>query len=175
MLNRIKYVTLCFVISSLSVVSCGDGMRTVLTYSGVCQVTIPNRSAPPCCSTNPSGETCFCPQGSPGTPNFIIHGNGKLWVGGGLTADGKLLVANRDGRGFHEKFMWYRAVSGALNIRGRRLDAPAGPLQAEIPCCYGDTGFQASEVFFPSEGCWEITGQAGNAELTFIVEVRFKT
>ncbi|MDE3111597.1 MAG: hypothetical protein KGK34_01490 [Chloroflexota bacterium] len=41
-----------------------------------------------------------------------------------------------------------------------------------MPDGYGDTGFQASGVLFPTEGCWEITGAVGNSTLTFVTLVR---
>ena len=52
--------------------------------------------------------------------------------------------------------------------QGRRLDASAPPLRAEVSDGYGDQDFQASGVIFPTEGCWEITGQVGAARLTFV-------
>jgi hypothetical protein len=55
-----------------------------------------------------------------------------------------------------------------LSIQGHQLDAPALPLRAEVPDGYGERGFQASGVIFPTEGCWEITGQVGTARLTFV-------
>ena len=33
--------------------------------------------------------------------------------------------------------------------------------------------FQGSMLIFPTTGCWEITGHAGNASLTFVTEVLF--
>ncbi len=36
---------------------------------------------------------------------------------------------------------------------------------------YGDTGFQATGVTFPREGCWLITGRVGRTSLTFITFV----
>jgi hypothetical protein len=75
------------------------------------------------------------------------------------------------------KFPWWRGpgVVGALAITGRRLgpqaDKSAPPLQAEIPQGYGETGFQASALVFPTEGCWEVTGRAGEAALTFVTWV----
>lgn len=45
------------------------------------------------------------------------------------------------------------------------------PLIAEIPEGYGDTGFQASTIIFPTVGCWEVTGRAGDAELSFVTRV----
>jgi hypothetical protein len=135
-------------------VGCGDLGEP---FNGVCQVTIPNGSAPP-------GEV----------PSPQHHGNGKLWTV--LPADGKLLVQlGPDGR-YGEKFPWWRGagVQGKLSITGRRLDGPAPPLESSIPAGYGETGFQASSIIFPSEGCWETTGKAGDAALTFVLEVRFK-
>ncbi|MET0939657.1 MAG: hypothetical protein ABWY51_10590, partial [Gaiellaceae bacterium] len=64
-----------------------------------------------------------------------------------------------------------RAARGALRIEGRRLDGAAPPLSTSIPDGYGPTGFQASGVTFPTEGCWEVTGRVGNASLTFVTLV----
>ncbi len=71
-----------------------------------------------------------------------------------------------------KKFPWWRAVHGALTIQGRRLDASAPPLQAIIPEGYGDSGFQASGLIFPTEGCWEVTGKVADQELRFVVAVQ---
>jgi hypothetical protein len=69
------------------------------------------------------------------------------------------------------KWPWWRGVAGALSIEGRRLDGPAAPLRAQIPDGYGDRGFQVTGLLFPSEGCWEVTGRAGGAALTFVTRV----
>ncbi len=90
-------------------------------------------------------------------------GNGSLWVGG-LAPKG--IVDSAD-----MKFGWWRHVSGQLKITGRRLDAAAPPLQSSVPSGYGTTGFQASGVDFPTEGCWEVTGAVGATSLTFVTEV----
>jgi hypothetical protein len=70
-----------------------------------------------------------------------------------------------------EKFPWWRGVSGGLAIRGQRLDGSAPPLRADIPSGYGDSGFQATSIIFPTEGCWRVTGSVGTASLTFVVLV----
>jgi len=39
---------------------------------------------------------------------------------------------------------------------------------------YGDIGFQASYLIFPTPGCWEVNAQAGEREdsrLTFVTKV----
>jgi hypothetical protein len=71
------------------------------------------------------------------------------------------------------KVPWWRGIGvvGKLAITGRRLDAPARPLRAVVPDGYGRTGFQASGIDFPTEGCWQVTGKAGRASLTFVTIV----
>jgi hypothetical protein len=101
------------------------------------------------------------------------YGNGKLWVGG-LGEGGVIRAApvfvNADGS-VGWKLGWWRAVPGTLEISGRRLDAPAPALVADVPGGYGPRGFQASGVNFPTRGCWEITGSVGTTDLTFVVSV----
>jgi hypothetical protein len=101
--------------------------------------------------------------------------SGDLYVGG-LWPNGTV-VFKPGGTGFilpdgsmSMKFGWLRAqgLRGRLTIHGKRLDASAPPLRAEIPEGYGDTGFQATGVIFPAEGCWQVTGQVGDTALTFI-------
>ena len=118
-----------------------------------------------CRVTRPNGAT---PPGV-GAQAGVNHGNTKLWTamwpGGVIKADPDYV--DKDGS-IHMKFGWWRGVSGQLSIQGRRLDGPAPPLRAEVPDGYGERGFQASGVIFPTEGCWEITGQVGAARLTFV-------
>jgi hypothetical protein len=69
------------------------------------------------------------------------------------------------------KFGWWRVASGRLHITGQRLDGPAPPARAHVPDGYGDTGFQASGVDFPTEGCWEVTGTLPTTSLSFVTFV----
>ena len=100
-------------------------------------------------------------------------GSDELWVGG-LGDRGVILADSRsiesDGS-IGWKFGWWRIVPGTLTITGRRLDAPGPPLRGSAPDGYGSTGFQASGVSFPTEGCWEVTGSVGGSELTFVTFV----
>ena len=66
--------------------------------------------------------------------------------------------------------LWKRKVMGRLEVGGRRLDGSAPPARAYIND-HGDTGIQPSFLVFPTPGCWEITGKAGDATITFIVLV----
>jgi hypothetical protein len=106
------------------------------------------------------------------------HGNGELWVAlpprGELVAvpadagtQGWVTTDVREGGAVGMTFGWTRGpgVEGPLEISGRRLDATAPPLGAEIQD-YGPSGFQPSTIVFPTEGCWEVTGRA---ELTFVL------
>jgi hypothetical protein len=100
-------------------------------------------------------------------------GNGLLWVGGlgpagVITVDARSLLP--DGS-IGWKLGWWREVPGKLVIAGRRLDAPGPPLRGEASDGYGDRGFQASGVYFPSPGCWEVTGTVGQVSLTFVTFV----
>jgi hypothetical protein len=100
-------------------------------------------------------------------------GNDRLWVGG-LGDDGMILADNRfiepDGS-ISWKLGWWRIAPGTLVITGRRRDALAPALGASVPDGYGTHGFQASGVDFPTEGCWEVTGTVGDAQLTFVTFV----
>lgn len=68
------------------------------------------------------------------------------------------------------KVGWFRPEGAALQITGRRLDNQAPPLDAQVPCCY-PTRFQASGLYFPAEGCWEVNAKVADSQLTFIVRV----
>jgi hypothetical protein len=100
------------------------------------------------------------------------YGNASLWVGG-LWPHGVVIITpddvEPDGR-LSMKFGWYRLTSGFLTITGRRLDAPAPPASG-LASGYGLTGFNASGVMFPTEGCWQVTGRVGRVTLTFVTFV----
>jgi hypothetical protein len=122
------------------------------------------------------------------TPNSIVagseqreswsHGNAQLSVGPfGIWPDGAV-VFRPGGPGFITsdgalgmKFGWQRGVRGRLRIEGRRLDARASPLRSEVDNGYGDFGFHASYVIFPTPGCWEVTGRVADASVTFVTKV----
>jgi hypothetical protein len=122
-----------------------------------CPVTAPNGVQVPAGATrnshgNDALVTALWPGGTitfrPGGPGFVL-------------ADGALSM----------KFGWWRLRPGRLRIEGRRLDGAAPPLRASIPDGYGDTGFQASGVIFPTPGCWEVTGRVADSRLTFVTRV----
>ncbi|MGI8729029.1 MAG: hypothetical protein ACR2LK_03410 [Solirubrobacteraceae bacterium] len=105
---------------------------------------------------------------NPGANRAPYYGHGRLWTV--LNPGGVRERPRRDGS-IEEKFPWWRAVRGALRITGRRLDGRAPTLGARIPDGYGPTGFQASRIIFPTEGCWRVTATAGAASLSFVTLV----
>ena len=106
------------------------------------------------------------------------YGNRQVSVGPfGLWSNGTVVFkpggagfVTRDGS-LGMKFGWRRGVSGRLRIDGRRLDDTAPPLRGEVPTGYGDRGFQATYVIFPTPGCLEVTGRVGEASVTFVTRV----
>jgi hypothetical protein len=144
------------VVAGIAVVLAGCSSGQVARYP----VTDPYGSLPP-------GETVAAPE---------YLGNGELWTV--LWPDGRVVFEPggpgqiRDDGGLVMKFPFWRGegVRGELRIAGRRLDGMAGPLIAEIPEGYGETGFQATGLVFASEGCWEVTASAGDATLTFVTQ-----
>ena len=66
------------------------------------------------------------------------------------------------------KVGWFRPAGAKLIISGQRLYGNAPPFEAEVPCCY-PTRFQASGLYFPTEGCWKVTAKAADKELSFVV------
>jgi hypothetical protein len=117
-----------------------------------CPITRPNGSIPP--SVSGSGW----------------HGDGSLWVEFPSPLNVVVLQRAADGS-LETKFPWWRGASGILGIAGKRLDGPAPPLTAEVPGGYGDTGIQPTRLHFPTEGCWQVTGQVGEASLTVVTLV----
>ncbi len=68
------------------------------------------------------------------------------------------------------KVIWIRPQGTRLTISGRRLDAAAPPLKTWIPDGY-TTGFQVTDMEFPTDGCWEIMAASGESELRYVVKV----
>ena len=120
-----------------------------------CPVTAPNGSSPP------------------GIRDAGFFGGGGLWTV--LWPHGLVVVPpddiGRDGR-LGMKFPWWRGpgVRGFLRITGAETGSGL-PVTARTEG-YGRTGFNASGIYFPGEGCYRVTGRAGQAEITFVTLVR---
>lgn len=138
--------------------------QSLATSDARCDVTVPNGIV----------------AGTPERQDWS-YGNALLSVGPfGLWPDGAVIF-KPGGAGFITpdgalgmKFGWTRGVRGKLNVSGRRLDEAAPPLVLETNKGYGDIGFQASYLIFPTPGCWEVTAQVGerqDSRITFITKV----
>lgn len=98
---------------------------------------------------------------------YFVNEDSSIWASAWWTEqDGNYLRVDEDGI----KVGWFRPEGTELQITGQRLDAQAPPLEARTPCCY-PTRFQSSGIYFPTEGCWEVTAKAQNSVLSFIVQV----
>jgi hypothetical protein len=125
-----------------------------------CPVTTPNENRGPGAtyrdqSRNWHGTdaiaTGLWPDGTivfrPGGPGFVL-------------ADGSLSM----------KFLWFK-IRRPMTIEGRRLDAWAPPLRANVDHHFDAEDFQPSALIFPTPGCWEVTSRVGESVLTFVTRV----
>jgi hypothetical protein len=148
----------------------GSEPHTVASSPGPSQTAARATIDTACPITRPNGVPP--PEGEASGGNYF--GNGRLWTV--LWPKGMVVVppdaVEPDG-GLGMKFPWWRApdVHGALHITGHELRLQV-PVRADVPNGYGDTGFQASGIVFPLEGWYQITGEAGGAQITFITMVR---
>jgi hypothetical protein len=103
----------------------------------------------------------------PGFAYYFVNEDQSIWASAWQAEDEENpFRAGEEGN----KVGWFRPAGAELTISGRRLDGEAPPLQAEATCCY-PTRFQASGVYFPTEGCWEVTAEAEDRKLWFVVWV----
>jgi len=132
------------------------------------EVPVPKNAS--CLVTAPNGDV---PPGSPSAPNG--YGNGQLWTW--LWSNGAVVFESGGPGEIHPdgslemKWPWHRGLSGRLQITGKRLDQRAPSLRATVSDSYGDIGFQPTTLIFPTPGCWEVTGQVGATQLTFVTQV----
>ncbi|MDQ2691351.1 MAG: hypothetical protein M3Y68_04905 [Chloroflexota bacterium] len=106
-------------------------------------------------------------QNEPAYGYYYVNDDQSIWASAWWEeGEEYALHVNEDGI----KVGWFRPAGATLEISGQRLDDEAPPLEAEANCCY-PTRFQASGLYFPTEGCWEIHARANDQELTFVVWV----
>lgn len=110
------------------------------------------------------------------------YGTEKLWTH--LPADGTWgpLPYNPAASALRNKLIWYRngydtmkEPNPRLIVSGKRLDAAAAPLRVDGP--HGAWSMDRKQSFMtvglniPTAGCWEITGQYEEDQLSFVVWV----
>jgi hypothetical protein len=132
-----------------------------------CTTGVPNDPASPCPVTEslwikPPQDAAV--QNEPDFGYYFVNDDSSILASAQWTMDEEYRRVREDG----VKVGWFRPEGAELMIAGRRLDGGTPVLDAHIPCCY-PTRFQSSGLFFPTEGCWEVTAKAGDSELSFIV------
>jgi hypothetical protein len=123
------------------------------------------------------GDRVHCPLTIPdgSGPGIMNYGNGRIFVG--LPRNGEFVAPTSyvasDGT-IGVKFPWWRApgVRGVVRIGAVRIGIHAPLPRSYVPSAYGKSGFQASTVFFPTQGCWRVTGRVGDFSLTFVLRIR---
>jgi hypothetical protein len=105
-------------------------------------------------------------QNPPEFGYYFVNEDRSMWASAWWANEESLLSKYDDGI----KVGWFRREEAELVITGQRLDASAPLLESHIPCCY-PTCFQSAGLYFPAEGCWEVTARAADSELSFTVWV----
>lgn len=151
-----------------------------------CTVSTPVHTSPPPITpgapSNRSTSTSICPltepvwarppedsavQSAPEYEFYFVNADRSIWASAWWTRQpGAPLRVSADGI----KVGWFRPAGATLEITGQRIDAWAPPLEAHVPCCY-PTRFQATGLYFPTEGCWKVIARAADSELVFVVRV----
>lgn len=99
---------------------------------------------------------------------YFVNEDSSIWASAWWWGKEKYpLHAGKEGN----KVGWFRPAGADLEISGRRLGGQSPPLEANFPCCY-PTRFQASGLYFPTAGCWEVTAKAADSMLSFVVQVK---
>lgn len=114
-----------------------------------------------------------------GFKDHFWFGSASLWTS--VPASGVWNGLPHNSGGYTQKIFWWRDGYNSneepepqLIVTGERLDAQAPPLKASRA-----TNASASDigsamlvgVDFPTSGCWKVTGEYGDTELSFVVWV----
>ncbi|MCA1668195.1 MAG: hypothetical protein LC793_12530, partial [Thermomicrobia bacterium] len=155
---------------------------TLAVWSSRAPVAVAAVPPASCPITHPAQPPFIPPSPYPPTPpppyaNQFWSGTAMLWTMLGTDGTwGRLPYANGS---YTQKILWWRQgydwqtePEPQLTVTGRRLNAPAPPLAATRASngFRDDIGsFGVVGVDIPTQGCWEITGQAASTELRFVV------
>lgn len=155
---RVLLLVLIILLAGCATIPGPTQQTPVATQAGSCPVTEAARLTPP-------DDKAVANEPMKGA--YIVNEDGSIWAMAWWMESAEYpLRAGEDGN----KMGWFRPAGADLQITGRRLDAHAPALEARVPCCYL-TRFQSTGLYFPTEGCWEITARAGESLLTFVAPV----
>jgi hypothetical protein len=111
--------------------------------------------------------------------NNFWYGTDSLWTA--VPGNGVWSGLPHNPAGYTQKVLWWRIgyswtdePEPHLSVTGRRLDAPAPPLNVSKATNAFAEDIGAAMlvgVDFPTPGCWEITGRYAGNELSFVVQV----
>jgi hypothetical protein len=137
-----------------------------------------------CSVTKPANQPFLPPPPYPAKPSRgqFWFGTDRLWTAlpetGAWIGLGHYTPSDPT---FRQKLFFWRQgydahveTQAKLIISGRRIDAPAQPLQTDGPGTPSWTAhdqFLVTGINFPTTGCWEITGRYENDEVSFVVWV----
>ena len=140
------------------------------------------RTPPESCPATVSQDPPFNP---PSPYSELVHegyfwyGSNELWVA--LPQDGVWHSLPQDEHGYGQKLPWWREgyvwdeePEPPLVVRGERLDGESPPLEASSANGSYAEDMGSAMIMgmnLPTLGCWRITGQYGEAELSFVVWV----
>ena len=140
----------------LGLAACTNLQSTKDTSVNACLVTEPLWVKPP------EDSAVLSP---PAYGDYFVNKDGSIWASASWAIDEEYdMNVSKE----WIKVGWFRPAGAELVITGRRLDGEAPPLESEASCCY-PTRFQASGLYFPTEGCWQVTARASEKELSFVV------
>ena len=139
------------------------------------------QSPPAACAVTQPPDPPFTPPNPYEAPlqGEFWFGSPALWTSLPLDEAWRDLPHNQGG--YAQKVFWWRQgydwsaePEPALTVAGKRLDGEAPPLVASkaTNAYAADIGSaMLVGVDIPTAGCWEITGQYGEQELSFVVQV----
>ncbi|MGB7875374.1 MAG: hypothetical protein WBL25_13405 [Anaerolineales bacterium] len=130
------------------------------------------------CPVTQPPEPAFSPPIDTDYEGRFWYGTPTLWTN--LPSDGIWRGLPKDDDGYVQKARFWREgfvaldePKPALTVSGRRLEASAPTFSfSDATHGWDETGdFMLMGISIPTEGCWEITAEYQDAQLTYVVEV----
>lgn len=169
-MNLPTRLSIFFLVTSIALSACtATGPSNSSSKSTLATVTSSSSAACPVTEpawVKPPEDSAV--QNPPAHGYYYVNEDSSIWSSAWWTGEEEYPLRAGEEQG--NKVGWFRPAGAKLEITGQRLDAQAPPLEAHVPCCY-PTRFQATGIYFPTEGCWEVTAKAADSVLSFVVRV----